>query len=89
MSGGHDQTAEEAELELVSDGVNVTGFLERVHKAVKRDAEAAEIGLTTAVRRGLAGFASCASTEGQDRDDDSKAAIAWLKTYASYDPGDA
>ena len=32
----HDQTAEEAEQELIGDGVNVTGFLARVHQAVQQ-----------------------------------------------------
>ncbi len=50
---------------------------------------AAAIGLTPAVLRGLSGFAVCAEIEGQDRDDDSKSAIAWLNTYADYEPGDA
>jgi hypothetical protein len=32
----HDQTAEEAEQELIAHGVNVTGFLARVHQAVQQ-----------------------------------------------------
>ncbi|MBV8758833.1 MAG: hypothetical protein JO257_16210 [Deltaproteobacteria bacterium] len=32
----HEQTAEEAEQELIADGVNVTGFLARVQQAVQQ-----------------------------------------------------
>ncbi len=35
-----DQTREEAEAELVADGVNVTGFLARVHQAVQEKRKA-------------------------------------------------
>jgi hypothetical protein len=35
----HEQTPEEAEKELITDGVNVTGFLARVHQAVKQKEE--------------------------------------------------
>ncbi len=36
----HDQNPEEAEAELVADGVNVTGFLARVHQAVQEKQKA-------------------------------------------------
>ncbi len=53
----HDQTPEEAEQELVADGVNVTGFLARVHQAVQQKQKEERLGWHNDARRNANAFA--------------------------------
>lgn len=53
----HDQTPEEAEQELVADGVNVTGFLARVHQAVQQKQKEERLAWRNDARRNADAFA--------------------------------
>lgn len=53
----HDQTPEGAEQELVADGVNVTGFLARVHQAVQQKQKEQRLAWRNDARRNADAFA--------------------------------
>jgi hypothetical protein len=53
----HDQTPEEAEQELVADGVNVTEFLARVHQAVQEKQKEERLAWRNDARRNADAFA--------------------------------
>jgi hypothetical protein len=53
----HEQTPEEAEAELVADGVNVTGFLARVHQAIQEKQKEERLAWRKDARRNADAFA--------------------------------
>ena len=53
----HDQTPEEAEQELIADGVNITGFLARVHQAVQQKQKEERLAWRNDARRNADAFA--------------------------------
>jgi hypothetical protein len=53
----HEQTPEEAEQELIADGVNVTGFLARVHQAVQQKQKEERLAWRNDARRNADAFA--------------------------------
>lgn len=53
----HDQTPDEAEAELVADGVNVTGFLARVHQAIQEKQKEERLSWREDARRNADAFA--------------------------------
>jgi hypothetical protein len=53
----HDQTPEEAEEELLADGVNVTGFLARLHQAVQQKQKEERLAWRNDARRNADAFA--------------------------------
>jgi|GEM_PF-5147362 len=53
----HEQTTEEAEAELVTDGVNVTGFLSRVHLAIQAKQKEERLSWRKESRSNAAAFA--------------------------------
>jgi len=52
-----EQTPEEAEKELIADGVNVTGFLARVHQAVQQKQKEERLAWRSESRRNADAFA--------------------------------
>lgn len=52
----HDQTADEAEKELIADGVNVSGFLARVHQAVQQKQKEERLAWRKEARRNADAF---------------------------------
>lgn len=52
-----EQTPEEAEKELIADGVNVTGFLARVHQAVQQKQKEERLAWRNDARRNADAFA--------------------------------
>ena len=53
----HDQTPDEAEAELVADGVNVTGFLARVHQSIQEKQKEERLSWRKDARRNADAFA--------------------------------